>query len=173
MIRCPEIGGHRHHQQYTHDGSQRPLPLPNQQQDRWKENVELLLYRQRPEVKQWLEISRGVEVSALLPEYKVLDEERPRRHMLAELFKFIRKQDQPSIGHGDHQHGDQRRKESPDTPCVELPKAKWADFSIPSVCFKPLVQNPTDQVTADHKEDIDSDKPSGNHPRKGMVDHHS
>ena len=36
-----------------------------------------------------------------------------------------------------------------------------------------LVEDPTDQVSADHEEDVHSDEPSGNQPRKGVVDHYS
>ena len=86
--------------------------------------------------------------------------------MLAKLFKLVGEQDQPSVGQGDHQHGDECRKESPDTPGVEFLEAE-----VPLMVA--LVQDPANQVTADHEEDVHSDEASRYHPWKGMVDHHT
>ena len=102
-------------------------------------------------MKQWFQCGINVEVSALLPENDVLQKEGARRHMLAELLVFVGQEDEPPVSQTKEKDSDECRKESSDTPCVEL-------FETEVTLPVSLVENPADEVTADHKEDINADK---------------
>ena len=121
-------------------------------------------------MQQGLQRGIDVEVSALTPENHVLEKKNSRSHVLPHLLELVIEQDDLSEDQSEDEQGDQRGEESSDATRVKLTEA---ETSVTSPCFDTLVEDPTDQVARDHKEDIHPGEASGQYSREGVIDDHA
>ena len=109
-----------------------------------------------------LRVSRSIEVAALLPENDVLDEDGSRRDMLAKLFILPPEQHEKPVNKTQHEERHQRGEEPADTTRIKLGKTEITGLHA-------LVQDPADQIAADHEENVHTGESSGQPLRERVV----
>ena len=153
-------GERRGREQPEHGAGEPPRPARRDQQQ-WKDEVELLLDGQRPEMRQRPQGRVLAEVAGVLPEDEVRGEGGGRGDVLAECLVRVR-EEQPAPGSQcRHEHEDQSGEEAQDAAAVE-PREREAPLG------EPAPDDPRDQVAGDDEEDVDAREAAPHRGREGV-----
>ena len=164
MSDLPNAEYKRSDEERDDDGNQpRARRGARQKQHRRKEQIELFLHRNRPQMQQRLERCRQIEIADLAPEFEIGGEERRRDEALRVSFEIHREEKTPRGNARDGQHGEQRREDAADATLVEMTDRETA------VCHLAM-DDSGDQEAGDDEEDIDADEAAGNLPEAVMVE---
>ncbi len=134
------------------------------QQDR-KEDVVLLLDRQRPGVKHRLHLGLIVEIARLPEEQDVRGEEQGRDHALRKVAEIERHQQERRRHAAGDDHGEQAGHDPPDAPLIEVEDREPVVRELGG-------QNAGDQVARNDEEHVDPDIAAAEHGPAGMKEQH-
>jgi len=125
----------------------------------WPDDVELLLYAKRPQVKKWLGIGSFVKVSAFTQEIEVGHEARAADDVPAELLVFVSQQDEPAADEAYREHKYQYWKDTADASAIEIQEAEAAMLQVAE--YDARYQEP-----GNNKKYVDANESSAQRRRK-------
>jgi hypothetical protein len=153
-------GERRCREQREHGACEPPRPARRDQQQR-KDEIELLLDGQRPEVSQRPQRRVLAEVARVLPEDEVRGESGGRGDVLAERLVRVREEQPAPRSQCRHEHEDKGGEEAQDAAAVE-PREREAPV------VEPAPDDPRDQVSGDDEEDVDACEAAPHGGREGV-----
>lgn len=150
--------------EHGHNGGYAKAVFGAQPQYQRKENIELFLNAQAPQVQQRLELAGHVEIAGFPPENEVGNERRATEHVFAQCLVFIGQEGKPAEGHDRQQHQNERWEDTADTAVVE---SRYAELPLLQI----LHDNGGNEIAGYDKEDIHTNETATQGVWEGVEGH--